>query len=103
MKTRTVWRAGLAAILFCFAPAWGADAEEISDLIDRAEAARQRAAALEYEWRFTAKRIKEAKAALDSGDLETARTKAERALFEAERAIEQAAISEAVWELAVPK
>ena len=96
MKTRTVWRAGLAAILFCFAPAWGADADAVSDLIDRAEAARQRAAALEYEWRFTAKRIKEAKAALDSGDLETARTKAERA-------IEQAAISEAVWELAVPK
>ena len=104
MKTRILSRAGLAALLFCFAPAgWGADAGEISALIERAEAARQRAAELEYEWRFTAKRIKEAQTALESGDLETARAKAERALFEAERAIEQAAISEATWELAVPK
>lgn len=103
MKTRIWLRAGLTVLLFCFAPARGADAGEISALIERAETARQRAAELEYEWRFTAKRIKEARAALESGDLETARTKAERALFEAERAIEQAAISESTWELAVPK
>ena len=92
----------LAAVLI--APSsQGADADEIAALIDRAEAARQRAAELEYEWRFTGKRVKEAQTALAAGDLQTAREKAERALFEAERAIEQAAISEANWMLAVPK
>ena len=79
------------------------DAAEVEALIAKAEAARRQAAELEYEWRFTGKRIKEAKAALESGDLETAREKAERALFEGERAIEQAAISAATWEAAVPK
>lgn len=93
----------LAAILSL--PAWGAEAnpDEVAALIERAESARKRAAELEFEWRFTGKRIKEAQAALDSGDLQTARTKAERALFEAERAIEQAAISETTWILAAPK
>ena len=85
------------------APAWGADADEVAALIEKAEAARQRAAELEFEWRFTGKRIKEARKALESGNLDMAREKAERAMFEAERAIEQAAISESTWILAVPK
>ena len=84
-------------------PSWGADADEIAALIDKADAARKLAAEAEFEWRFTGKHIKDARTALESGDLETARKKAERALFEAERAIEQAEISETTWILAVPK
>lgn len=80
-----------------------AESDDIAALIEQAETARQRAAELEYEWRFTGKHIKEAREALAANDLTTARAKAERALFEAERAIEQAAISESVWMLAVPK
>ena len=41
----------------------------------------KRAAELEFEWRFTGKRIKEARKALESGDLDMAREKAARALF----------------------
>lgn len=96
----------ILAVLFSAvlsAPSLALDADETAALIGRAETARLRAAELEYEWRFTAKRIEEAKKALADGDLETANAKAGRALFEAERAIEQAAISEATWELAAPK
>ena len=92
-----------AALAFAAAPALAVDKSEVEALIAKAEAARQQAAELEYEWRFTGKRIKEAKAALEAGDLETAREKAERALFEGERAIEQAGISAGTWEAAVPK
>ena len=85
------------------APSWGADSDEVAALIEQADAARKRAAEAEFEWRFTGKHIKDARKALESGDLETAHKKAERALFEAERAIEQAEISETTWMLAVPK
>ena len=93
--------ASLAAALTV--PVRGAEADEVAALIEQAETARQRAAELEFEWRFTAKRVKEARKALEDGELATARQKAERALFEAERAIEQAAIAKDTWILAVPK
>ena len=103
-----VVRSLLAAALL-FAPvqlahvAQAQSADEVAALIAEAEKLRTRAAELEYEWRFTGKRIKEAKTALKNGDLQTALAKAERAKFEAERAIEQAAISEKTWEIAVPR
>jgi len=83
--------------------AQAATESEVKELIDRAETARQKASELEYEWRFTAKHIKEAKEHLEKGELDDAMRLAERALFEAEAAVEQHAISQQTWPLSVPR
>ena len=78
-------------------------ADETAALIEQAEAARARAAAMEYEWRFTAKHIKEAKEKLAAGDLQAAFDLAARAKREGELAVEQAQTAAQVWMLAAPR
>lgn len=80
-----------------------AEEAAVKALIAEAETLRQQAAKLEFEWRWTAQRIKDAKKALADGKLDDAEKHAARAKREAELAIEQAAKAETVWQIAVPK
>ena len=79
-----------------------ATSEEVSEIINLAEAKRKSAAKLKHEWRHTAKRIKEAKDFLAKGDLIKAEAKARKALFESETAIWQHDESKNTWMLSVP-
>lgn len=98
----------LAAYFLCLCaaatvPFAAADTATIAGMINSADLLRQEAAAVNNEWRYTGKWIKQARAALESGDLTTAKKLAEKAKFEAERALEQATISKTTWIIAVPK
>lgn len=93
----------VALLLALGAPVHAADADSVKALIKEAEMLRDEAARLEFEWRWTSSRIKEAKEALKAGDIAAAEKSAARAKREAELAIEQAATAEKVWEIAVPK
>ena len=83
--------------------AHAADEAAVKALIAEAETLRQKASELEFEWRWTAQRIKDAKKALAAGKLAEAEKHASRAKREAELAIEQAAKAEIVWRITVPK
>ena len=86
------------------AAAAGADGHGgVEKMIAEAEAERDKARALEFEWRFTSKHIENARKALAESDLDKASELAERALFEAQAAQEQYAITEKNWILAVPR
>ena len=94
----------IIAVAMLFSGVAGADGHgEIEKVIAEAEAERDKARAVEFEWRFTSKHIEGAKKALAEGDLAKAAELAERALFEARTAQEQHAISEENWMLAVPR
>ncbi len=95
-----------AALIFALAfalPSLAQDKAGAQAAIEKAEMLRKEAAAAEMEWRFTGKRIKEAKAALEKGDFAQAEKLAERAQWESERALEQAKTAEQVWKVGVPK
>lgn len=101
--TRAARALALAAALALAGPAGASTAADVEATLERAEAERKKAAAVEYEWRFTGKHIKDARKLLSEGKVEEAMGLAERALFEAEAANEQHKIAEQVWMLAVPR
>ncbi|RXK87893.1 hypothetical protein EST62_05110 [Chlorobaculum sp. 24CR] len=72
-------------------------------LIDQAEAARKQADALGYEWRDTASLIKDAKAALEKGQVEESNALASGALLQGRQAVAQAQFMEKNWEMMIPK
>ncbi|MGD8938733.1 MAG: SoxXA-binding protein [Gammaproteobacteria bacterium] len=64
---------------------------DIEQLIKEADAAIKKAASVDGEWRDSSgKYLKQAKAALSKGDLETAKKLAEKAKFEGEMGYQQA-------------
>lgn len=65
-------------------------AETVQQALQAAEAARQQADAVEYEWRDTAKVIKQAQAALANNDLAKALQLAELAKLQSDMAVLQA-------------
>ena len=66
-------------------------AADVENLIKEAEAAVKKAASVGGEWRDTqGKLLKDAKAALSKGDVETAKKMAEMAKFEGEMGYQQA-------------
>ena len=78
-------------------------ASEVETMITAAETARQRAANVGFEWRWTAKYIKQAREAQAAGDMKKAMALAKRAKREGDLAIEQAKKADTVWEIALPK
>lgn len=68
-----------------------------------AEAARQQAAAVGYEWRDTAEILKKAALAAEKGDYDQAVELAEQAKMQGERAFSQARKEEQAWERRVPR
>lgn len=106
---KKIFRRQLAVCFLCIyavslAPLAMADeAADVTAMIDSADSLRQKAAAVGHEWRYTGKWIKEARAALKSGDINTAKKLAEKAKFESKRALEQSKTSKINWVKAVPK
>ena len=70
---------------------------------EAAEAARKEAASLKYEWRDTAKMLKQAEEAAAKGDYATAQKLADKARKQSENAIAQAKEQEQAWQAAVVK
>lgn len=73
------------------------------ELIDKAEAARKEADALDNEWVSTAEYIKNARLALEAGKEEEAKALASKALFEGEQAVKQAQYMKKHWQSLIPK
>jgi len=80
-----------------------ADPSSSSSLIDQAEAVRKEAAALEYEWRDTAKLISSAKESLEKGQKEESDKLASEALRQGREAVAQAKFMEKNWQSMIPR
>ena len=80
-----------------------ADEKSFNASYEAAEAARKKAASVKYEWRDTAKILKQAKKAADKGDYETAEKLANKARMQGEMAVAQAKEQEQLWPTAVVK
>ncbi|HCD36790.1 MAG TPA: hypothetical protein DEQ23_07210 [Chlorobium sp.] len=78
-------------------------AGECAALIGQAEAANKEAIAHNNEWRDTAKRIKEAKAALEKGQVDEATTIATLALTQGRQAVAQDEYMDKNWEMMIPR
>ena len=101
MKSRLI---AIVAAAILAGGAWASGhGDDVAGLIAEAKAERDKARALEFEWRYTSKHIAEAEKALAAGDPAKAAELAEKALFEAKTAQEQYETSEKVWMLAVPR
>ena len=72
-------------------------------LVASAEAKRQDAAAVGYEWRFTGRILKQAQEALAEERYQDAMDLAAQAKYQARMAIQQQAYAEENWHLAVPE
>lgn len=72
-------------------------------LVASAEAKRKEAAAVGYEWRFTAPLLKKAQDALAEERFQDAMNFAAQAKYQARMAVEQQAHVAASWQLAVPE
>ena len=80
-----------------------ADEKSFDASYEAAEAARKKAASMNYEWRDTGKILKKAKKAADKGDYETAEKLANKARMQGEMAVAQAKEQEQLWQTAVVK
>ena len=77
-------------------------ASQVSELIDKAEKTRQKAAKAGFEWVATAKLIKQAKAAQSKGDKKQASLLANKALKQAENSLKQAKYAKQNWHKSPP-
>ncbi len=75
----------------------------ITSLIDQAEAKRQQASELGFEWRDTGKFIQQAREALDNGKNVTAERLAQQALDEGKNAVAQGQLMKENWEKYIPQ
>lgn len=99
MKLRTA----CCALMFmisagAIAPAAVADAEAFVAAFNKANETRKQARALGHEWRYTAKMLKDARAAAEEGDFETAMELVATAQLQAEQAVMQAVREAGLWE-----
>jgi len=80
-----------------------ADEQSFNASYEAAEAARKKAASMNYEWRDTGKLLKQAKKAAGKGDYKTAEKLANKAKMQGEMAVAQAKEQEQLWQSAVVK
>lgn len=78
-------------------------AEDFATAWDAADASRQEAAALGFEWRDTGKFLKQAKQAATDGDLEKAMKLVAKAHEQADDAVAQARRESNLWRARVPQ
>jgi len=97
-------------LLLCMAVSMPSGAGLLADpaaaspsLVEQAEAARREADALGFEWRDTAKLIKQAREALDKGQKEESDKLASLALLQGKAAVAQARSTEKNWKMMIPK
>jgi hypothetical protein len=97
-------------LLLCMAVSMPSGAVLLADpaaaspsLVEQAEAARKEADALGFEWRDTAKLIKQAREALDKGQKEESDKLASLALLQGKAAVAQARSTEKNWKMMIPK
>jgi hypothetical protein len=103
-----IFRGLLLLAVLTLAPAAPGDegvppAEEVADLIGRAESARQEAAARSAEWLGTRALIEQAREAAAEGALQTAGALASEALQQSELALLQAEREAEAWRERVPR
>lgn len=79
------------------------DEKSFNASYEAADAARKKAASMNYEWRDTGKILKQAKKAADKGDYQTAEKLANKARMQGEMAVAQAKEQEQLWQSAVVK
>ena len=80
-----------------------ADEQSFNASYEAADAARKKAASMNYEWRDTGKMLKKAKEAAAKGDYMTAEKLAKKAEMQGEMAVAQAKEQEQAWQAAVVK
>ena len=94
---------GASLLVACAGTSVSADEKSFNASYEAADAARKKAASMNYEWRDTGKILKKAKKAADKGDYETAEKLANKARMQGEMAQAQAKEQEQLWQTAVVK
>jgi len=87
----------------CAGNSVSADEQSFNASYEAADAARKKAASMNYEWRDTGKMLKKAKEAAGKGDYATAEKIAKKAEMQGEMAVAQAKEQEQAWQAAVVK
>jgi hypothetical protein len=94
---------GASLLVACASNTVSADEQSFNASYEAADAARKKAASMNYEWRDTGKMLKKAKEAAAKGDYETAEKLANKAKMQGEMAAAQAKEQEQLWQSAVVK
>jgi hypothetical protein len=92
-----------ASLLVACAGNTVADEKSFNASYEAADAARKKAASMNYEWRDTGKMLKKAKEAAAKGDYATAEKLANKAQMQGKMAVTQAEEQEQAWQAAVVK
>ncbi len=94
---------GASLLVACAGNSVSADEQSFNASYEAADAARKKAASMNYEWRDTGKMLKKAKEAAGKGDYETAEKIAKKAEMQGKMAVAQAEEQEQAWQAAVVK
>ena len=94
---------GASLLVACAGNSVSADEQSFNASYEAADAARKKAASMDYEWRDTGKMLKKAKEAAAKGDYMTAEKLAKKAEMQGEMAVAQAKEQEQAWQAAVVK
>ena len=94
---------GASLLVACAGNSVSADEQSFNASYEAADAARKKAASMNYEWRDTGKMLKKAKEAAGKGDYATAEKLANKARMQGEMAVAQAKEQEQLWQTAVVK
>ncbi len=94
---------GASLLVACAGNTVSADEQSFDASYQAAEAARKKAASMDFEWRDTGKMLKKAKEAAAKGDYETAEKLAKTAEMQGKMAQAQAKEQEQAWQAAVVK
>lgn len=101
---RNLILAGLLSALLMPVAGFSAETQEsFQAAFDAAEEARKKASAVQSEWRDTRKIMKQAQAAAEKGDFDTAVALANKAKFQGERGAEQGEQQAQAWQDLVPQ
>jgi hypothetical protein len=94
---------GASLLVACAGNSVVADEKSFNASYEAADAARKKAASMNYEWRDTGKMLKKAKEAAAKGDYATAEKLANKAQMQGKMAVAQAEEQEQAWQAAVVK
>ena len=94
---------GASLLVACAGNSVSADEKSFNASYEAADAARKKAASMNYEWRDTGKILKKAKEAAGKGDYKTAEKLATKAKMQGDMAVVQANEQEQLWQSAVVK
>ena len=101
---RTIIAVALLSVLILPLTALAEETQEsFQAAYDAAEAARQKAAEADSEWRDTQDILEQSKAAAEAGNFDEAVKLANTAKFQGERGAEQGELQAKIWRDAVPK